>query len=116
MVIHLPDDADGKLTLVVYENYTKDVPDIYKTVDYSVNGNLTIDLNDIINDVGNFRVYLNYTGNYGDFQSDYYGYKVTVNNVDPVIVARTPAYCTLQKENSTQPSTVMTAKLLKALK
>ena len=72
MVIDLPSDATGKVTLNVYANYSLDEPKLYKTAEFNVNGRTVIDLNDVIKDAGEFRIYVNYTGNYGEFESYYH--------------------------------------------
>ena len=72
MVIDLPSDATGKITLNVYANYSLGEPKLYNTAEFNVNGRTVIDLNDVIKDAGEFRIYVNYTGNYGEFESYYH--------------------------------------------
>ena len=79
MSIDLPADANGTVKVIVYENYTKEVPDIYKEVDTPVKGEVSIDLNGIITDVGQFKVAVKYDGNYGQFTDEGWIYKVTEN-------------------------------------
>lgn len=86
MTVNFPDDASGKATVSVYANYTKINEELYKAVSYDVNGKLTVNLNDIIAEIGNYGVHVNYTGNYGEFESYYYGYKVIKNKILPAKV------------------------------
>ena len=88
--IDLPAGVNGTVKVIVYENYTKEVPDIYKEVDTPVKGEVSIDLNDIITDVGQFKVAVKYDGNYGQF-SDVAGiYKIKENNkINPNIEVAT---------------------------
>ncbi len=79
MSIDLPADANGTVKVIVYENYTKEVPDIYKEVDTPVKGEVSIDLNGIITDAGQFKVAVKYDGNYGQFSDEGWIYKVTEN-------------------------------------
>lgn len=76
MVINLPSDATGKAYVTVYANYSKDEPDLYNIFEVTVNGITTIDLNKIVTEPGYYGVNVNYTGNYGEFERFYSGFRL----------------------------------------